>query len=44
MLVNDKNKQITGETFLKGEQIPTGYFYLIVKVIIENNNNEFLIN
>lgn len=39
----DKNKQITGKTFLKGEQVPEGYFYLIVKAIIENSNNEFLI-
>lgn len=39
----DKNKQITGKTFIKGEQVPIGYYYLIVKIIIKNDNNEYLI-
>lgn len=39
----DANKEITGKTFLKGEQVPKGYYYLIVAIVIENSNGEFLI-
>lgn len=39
----DINKNFAGMTFNKGEQVPKGYYYLIVAVFIENNNNEFLI-
>lgn len=39
----DINKNLTGKTFVKGEQVPKGYYYLIVAVIIENSNGEFLI-
>ena len=39
----DVNKNLTGKTFIKGEQVPKGYYYLIVAVIIENSNGEFLI-
>ena len=39
----DVNKNLTGKTFVKGEQVPKGYYYLIVAVIIENSNGEFLI-
>ena len=39
----DINKNLTGKTFIKGEQVPKGYYYLIVAIIIENSNKEFLI-
>lgn len=39
----DENKKVTGKTFIKGEQVPKGYFYLIVIVVIENDQGEFLI-
>lgn len=39
----DVNKNLTGKTFIKGEQVPKGYYYLIVAIIIENSNGEFLI-
>ena len=32
----DSNKRITGKTFVKGEQVPKGYFYLIVAIFIQN--------
>lgn len=34
----DKNKQVTGKTFIKGEQVPKGYFYLIVVIVIKNGD------
>lgn len=39
----DVNKNLTGKIFIKGEQVPKGYYYLIVAVIIENSNGDFLI-
>ena len=39
----DVNKNLTGKTFIKGEQVPKGYYYLIVVVILENLKGEFLI-
>lgn len=39
----DANKNVTGKTFIKGEQIPDGYFYLIVAIFIENSKGEFLL-
>lgn len=39
----DANKNVTGKTFMKGEQIPDGYFYLIVAIFIENSKGEFLL-
>lgn len=39
----DANKEITGKTFIKGEQVPKGYYYLIVAIVIENSKGEFLI-
>ena len=39
----DVNKNLTGKTFIKGEQVPKGYYYLIVAIIFENLNGEFLI-
>ena len=34
----DENKQVTGRTFIKGEQVPKGYYYLIVTIVIKNND------
>ncbi len=39
----DENKNVTGLTFVKGEQVPKGYYYLIVAIYIQNNKGEFLI-
>lgn len=39
----DKDKNVTGLTFVKGEQVPKGYFYLIVAIYIQNSKGEFLI-
>ena len=39
----DENKIPTWRTFVKGEQVPEGYYYLIVKIFIQNDKNEFLI-
>ena len=39
----DVNKNLTGKTFVKGEQVPKGYYYLIVAIILQNSNREFLI-
>ena len=37
------NKERTGKTFVKGEQVTKGYYYLIVAIILENSKGEFLI-
>lgn len=39
----DADKCVTGKTFVKGEQVPAGYYYLIVAIIIENSRGEFLV-
>ena len=39
----DENKNVTGLTFVKGEQVPKGYYYLIVAIYIQNNKGEFLV-
>ena len=39
----DENKMVTGKTFVKGEQVPKGYYYLIVAIYIQNSKGEFLI-
>ena len=39
----DRNKQVTGKTFIKGEQVPEGYFYLIVIIVIKNSEGKYLI-
>ena len=39
----DENKMVTGKTFVKGEQVPKGYYYLIVAIYIQNSSGEFLI-
>ena len=39
----DINKNLTGKTFIKGQPVPIGYYYLIVAVVLENGNGDFLI-
>ena len=39
----DANKCVTGKTFIKGEQVPKGYFYLIVTIVIKNGLDKYLI-
>ena len=39
----DANKNVTGLTFVKGKQVPKGYYYLIVAIYIQNSKGEFLI-
>ena len=41
--LDDVNKNLTGKTFVKGEQVPNGYYYLIVAIILENSKGDFLI-
>lgn len=38
----DENKIITGETMIKGENVPYGRYYITVVIFIQNENEEFL--
>ena len=40
----DENKELTGKTIYKNEEIPEGYFILMVVAFIENNEGLFLIH
>ena len=39
----NENKELTGKTIYKNEEIPEGYFILMVVAFIENNEGLFLI-
>ena len=39
----DENRQLTGETIYKGEEIPDGRYIIVVLVFIQNSKGEFLI-
>ena len=39
----DENKELTGETIYKGQDVPKGRYYITVIVFIQNSKNEFLI-
>ena len=39
----DENRNLTGETILKGESIPEGRYILVVVVFIQNSEGKFLI-
>ena len=39
----DENKELTGETIYKGQDVPKGRYYITVVVFIQNSKNEFLI-
>ena len=38
----DKNGNITGLTYFKGDKIPQGYYPMVVMVCIQNSKGEFL--
>ena len=40
----DENKKVTGKTCIRGEEIPDGYYHLVVHVWIKNNKGEYLIS
>lgn len=39
----DENKNLTGETLVKGESIPKGRYIIVVLVFIQNSEGKFLI-
>ena len=39
----DENRNLTGETILKGDKIPKGKYIVVVLVFIQNSKGEFLI-
>lgn len=39
----DKNRNLTGETILKGETIPDERYIVVVLVFIQNSEGKFLI-
>ena len=39
----DENKELTGETIYKGQDVPKGRYYITVVVFMQNSKNEFLI-
>ena len=39
----DENKELTGETIYKGQDVPKERYYITVVVFIQNSKNEFLI-
>ena len=38
----NENKELTGETILKGESVPKGRYYITVVVWIKNDEGKFL--
>ena len=39
----DKERNLTGETIFKGEEIPEGRYIVVVLVYIQNSDGKFLI-
>lgn len=39
----DENKKLTGETIIKGEEVPKGRYYITVVIWIQNEDGKFLI-
>lgn len=39
----NENKELTGKTIYKGQDVPKGHYYITVVVFIQNSKNEFLI-
>lgn len=33
--------ELTGKTYFKGDEIPDGYFPMVVMIAIQNSNGEF---
>ena len=42
-LYNDK-REITGKTHIRGEEVPDGFYHLVVNVWIKNSRGEYLIS
>ena len=40
----DENKNITGKTMIRGEEIPDNYYHLVVHIWIKNNEGKYLIS
>ena len=38
----DKNSNLTGRTYLKGDPIPDGFYPMVVMIAIQNSKGEFL--
>ena len=38
----DKNLNLTGKTYYKGDNIPQGFYPMVVMIAIQNSNDEFL--
>ena len=36
----NENKELTGETIYKGQDVPKGHYYITVGVFIQNSKNE----
>lgn len=39
----DKNRNLTGETIYKGEEVPKGKYIIVILAMIQNSKGEFLI-
>ena len=40
----NENRELTGRTHIRGEEIPEGFYHLVVHVWIKNSNGEYLIS
>lgn len=40
----NENRELTGKTHIRGEEIPDGFFHLVVHVWIRNSKGEYLIS
>lgn len=40
----NENRELTGRDHIRGEEIPQGYYHLVVHVWIRNNSGEYLIS
>lgn len=38
----NKNLELTGKTYFKGDSIPSDYYPMVVMIAIQNFNGEFL--
>jgi len=38
----NKESELTGQTYLKGDPIPDGYYPMVVMIAIQNSNGDFL--
>lgn len=40
----NENRELTGKTHIRGQEVPQGYYHLVVHVWIRNNKGEYLIS